>query len=67
VVFISGSAYRNEARLAELAGRPGRLFVITPATLTSTLPPPVSGLAVVETRGGYVLLASQTAAPGCPA
>jgi hypothetical protein len=66
VTFVSGSAHRNEARLAELAERPGRLFVIAPAAWTPTLPRPVSALAVVERRGGYVLLASETVVPGCP-
>ena len=42
VTFVSGRAYRDEARLAELAGRPGRLYVIAPAALAPTLPPPLS-------------------------
>ncbi len=66
VTFVSGQSHRNEARLAELAGRPGRLFVIAPAAWASTLPPPISALAVMETKGGYVLLASETVVPGCP-
>jgi len=67
VTFVSGAAHRNETRLAELAARPGRLFVIAPAALIATLPPPLAALAVVERRGGYVLLASETVVPGCPA
>jgi hypothetical protein len=35
--------------------------------MTPTLPPAVSTLPVVETRGGYVLLARPTALPGCAA
>jgi hypothetical protein len=67
VTFVSGAVHRNEARIVELAGRPGRLFVIAPAALTPALPPPVSTLPVMERRGGYVLLASDTVVPGCPA
>jgi len=56
---------RDEARLVELATRPGRLFLIAPASLVPTLPPAAGALAVLETRGGYVLLASEAARPGC--
>jgi 4-amino-4-deoxy-L-arabinose transferase-like glycosyltransferase len=66
VTFLGGGAQRAEARLAELAGRPGRLFVIAPAALAPALPPG-PGLTVVEARGGYVLLASRAVVPGCAA
>jgi 4-amino-4-deoxy-L-arabinose transferase-like glycosyltransferase len=65
VAFVGGKSRQDDARLAELAARPGRLFVIAPAAMTSTLPPPVAALPVVEARGGYVLLASSAAVPGC--
>jgi hypothetical protein len=58
---------RDEARLVELAARPGRLFLIAPASLVPTLPPAAGALAVLETRGGYVLLASEATRPGCAA
>jgi 4-amino-4-deoxy-L-arabinose transferase-like glycosyltransferase len=70
VTFISGrgsGGLLDDARLAELAARPGRLFVIAPAALVHALPAAVGTLPVVETRGGYVLLASDTAATGCAA
>jgi 4-amino-4-deoxy-L-arabinose transferase-like glycosyltransferase len=56
----------DDGRLGELATQPGRLFVIAPATLVSTLVP-AGGLSVLETRGGYTLLASDAAVPGCAA
>jgi 4-amino-4-deoxy-L-arabinose transferase-like glycosyltransferase len=67
VTFVSGGGRRDDARLAELAARPGRLFVIAPAALVPGFPPAVSTLPVLEARGGYVLLASEAAAPGCVA
>jgi 4-amino-4-deoxy-L-arabinose transferase-like glycosyltransferase len=67
MTFVGSRADQSEARLAELGERPGRLFVIAPATLAPTLTLPTSKLAVVETRGGYVLLASETVVPGCAA
>jgi 4-amino-4-deoxy-L-arabinose transferase-like glycosyltransferase len=57
---------RDDARLAELAARPGRLFVIAPAALVPALPPVPGALAVMDARGGYVLLASEARA-GCAA
>jgi 4-amino-4-deoxy-L-arabinose transferase-like glycosyltransferase len=65
VAFVRGRSREDDSRLAELAARPGRLFVIAPAVMTPTLPPPVAALPVVEARGGYVLLASSAAVPGC--
>jgi 4-amino-4-deoxy-L-arabinose transferase-like glycosyltransferase len=56
---------RDDGRLAELLARPGQLFVIAPAALAGALPG-VGALSVVETRGGYVLLASGAPARGCP-
>jgi hypothetical protein len=58
---------RDDARLVELAARPGRLFVIAPAALVPALPPASKPLAVLDARGGYVLLVSDAAAPGCAA
>jgi 4-amino-4-deoxy-L-arabinose transferase-like glycosyltransferase len=69
VTFISGrgsGGRRDDARLAELAAQPGRLFVIAPAALVHALPA-IGALPVVETRGGYVLLASDATATGCAA
>jgi 4-amino-4-deoxy-L-arabinose transferase-like glycosyltransferase len=66
VVFLGGRRGRDDARLAELAARPGRLFVIAPAALAPALPAPVSAFPVVETRGGYVLLASAAGGTACP-
>jgi 4-amino-4-deoxy-L-arabinose transferase-like glycosyltransferase len=69
VTFISGrgsGGHRDDARLAELAAQPGRLFVIAPAALVRALPS-IGALPVVETRGGYVLLASDAASTGCAA
>ncbi len=65
VTFVGGRSRQDDARLAELAARPGRLFVIAPAAMAPTLPPLVSALPVVETRGGYVLLASDAAVSAC--
>jgi 4-amino-4-deoxy-L-arabinose transferase-like glycosyltransferase len=65
VAFVGGKSARDDARLAELAARPGRLFVIAPASMTPALPHGVAALPVVEARGGYVLLASAAARPGC--
>ena len=67
VTFVSGRELRSGVGLAELAERPGRLFVIAPAALAPALPLPGSQLAVLETRGGYVLLASGKEMPGCGA
>ncbi len=66
VTFVSGRSHQDDARLAELTTRPGRLFVIAPAAMTPTLPATVATLPVVEARGGYVLLATSAARPGCP-
>jgi hypothetical protein len=57
---------RDDARLAELAARPGRRFVIAPAAMVPALPPVPGALAVMDARGGYVLLASEARA-GCAA
>jgi hypothetical protein len=57
---------QGDARLAELGIRPGRLFVIAPTALVRTLPS-AGALSVLETRGGYVLLASDVGARGCVA
>ena len=57
---------QGEARLAELGARPGRLFLIAPAALVRTLPG-AGGLSVLDSRGGYVLLASDAATRGCAA
>jgi 4-amino-4-deoxy-L-arabinose transferase-like glycosyltransferase len=67
VTHVRGKSRQDDALLVELAGRPGRLFVIAPAAMTPTLPPAVAALPVVEARGGYVLLARETALPGCVA
>jgi 4-amino-4-deoxy-L-arabinose transferase-like glycosyltransferase len=67
VTFIGGRDPRSGARLAELSGRPGRLFLIAPAQVAQALPPLASELSVLERRGGYVLLASGTEVPGCAA
>ena len=66
VTFIGGRGRQDDARLADLATQPGRLFVIAPAALVRTLPAAIGALPVMETRGGYVLLASD-AATGCAA
>jgi 4-amino-4-deoxy-L-arabinose transferase-like glycosyltransferase len=58
VTFVSRP---DDARLAELAGRPGRVFVIAPAALVRLLPAGVAALPVQQARGGYVLLASEAA------
>jgi 4-amino-4-deoxy-L-arabinose transferase-like glycosyltransferase len=41
----------------EAAAGPGALYLLTPAALRGALPPALAGLAVVESRGGYLLLA----------
>ncbi len=57
----------NEAGwLVALAALPGRFFVLAPVGVARTLPPGL-GIEPIETRGGYVLLASGPAASGCPA
>ena len=65
VVFVSQSGRQRDLGLADLATRSGRLFVIAPASLARALPPPIGPLSVLETRGGYVLLASDASGPGC--
>jgi 4-amino-4-deoxy-L-arabinose transferase-like glycosyltransferase len=55
------------SRFAEQAARPGRMFVLTPTALRDALPPAVAALPAVARRGGYLLLASGRAGPGCPA
>ena len=67
VTFVGDRGDQSRARLAELASRPGRLFVIAPARLAPALGPAAGPLGVVETRGGYVLLASEKDVPGCSA
>ncbi len=67
VVFVPRTSRPGDTGLAELAARPGRLFVIAPAALVRELPPPAGALGVVAARGGYVLLASDAPARGCPA
>jgi 4-amino-4-deoxy-L-arabinose transferase-like glycosyltransferase len=67
VTFVGGRSGDDDARLAELAVRPGRLFVIAPAALVRTLPAALAALPVLEARGGYVLLASDASTPGCAA
>jgi 4-amino-4-deoxy-L-arabinose transferase-like glycosyltransferase len=56
---------RDASRLAEIAARPGRLFVLTPRGRLGDLPAAVGALPTLETRGGYVLLASAPVGP-CP-
>jgi 4-amino-4-deoxy-L-arabinose transferase-like glycosyltransferase len=67
VTFVGGRGRHDDARLAELAARPGRLFVIAPAALVRTLPPALRALPVLDARGGYQLLASDASTPGCAA
>jgi 4-amino-4-deoxy-L-arabinose transferase-like glycosyltransferase len=61
IVFAGG---RDVTRVGPLASRPGRLVVLTPRDRLDRLPATWSTLAVVESRGGYVLLASPAA--DCP-
>jgi 4-amino-4-deoxy-L-arabinose transferase-like glycosyltransferase len=63
MVFVSQSG--PQQGLADLAARPGRLFVIAPAALALALPPPLGPLSVLEARGGYVLLASDAPTQEC--
>jgi 4-amino-4-deoxy-L-arabinose transferase-like glycosyltransferase len=65
VAFITGRGLDDDARLAELAIQPGRLFVIAPAALVRTLPAALAALPELEARGGYVLLASDDSTPAC--
>jgi len=67
VTFVTGKGPHDDARLVELPARPGRLFVIVPAALVRTLPAALAALPVLEARGGYVLLASDTSTPECTA
>jgi 4-amino-4-deoxy-L-arabinose transferase-like glycosyltransferase len=55
----------DRSRLAEAAARPGRLVLLVPQAHLPLLPAAVAALPVVETRGGYVLLRSAPAEPGC--
>ena len=57
---------RDASRLAELAARPGRLFVLTPRGRLAELPAAVAALSPLASRGGYVLLASATGGEPCP-
>ena len=65
VAYVGGRSRQDDTRLLELAARPGRLFVIAPAAMTPALPPAVSALPILETRGGYVLLARDAGGPAC--
>jgi len=56
----------EHSRLAEIAARPGRLLVLTPAALVAGLPPAVAALPRLDARGGYVVLASPPPADSCP-
>jgi 4-amino-4-deoxy-L-arabinose transferase-like glycosyltransferase len=67
VVFVSQAGRQRDPGLAELAMRPGRLFVIAPATLPRELLGAAGPLSVLEARGGYVLLASDAPGQGCAA
>src|SRR5262249_25565135 len=67
LVFVSRVGRQDDPGLAELGTRSGRLFVIAPATLARALPPTVGPLSVLDTRGGYVLLATDAPAHGCAA
>jgi 4-amino-4-deoxy-L-arabinose transferase-like glycosyltransferase len=62
ILFAGG---RDVVRLGPLASRPGRLVVLMPRAWLDRLPPAWSTLPVLDTRGGYVLLASP--AGDCPA
>jgi 4-amino-4-deoxy-L-arabinose transferase-like glycosyltransferase len=62
VVFVGR---RATGRLAELAARPGRLLVLTPAALRPELPPPIDAWPPLAQRGGYVLVAGPPPA-ACP-
>jgi 4-amino-4-deoxy-L-arabinose transferase-like glycosyltransferase len=64
VMFLGRS---DEGRLGDLATQPGRLFVIAPVIHVPTLAPVAGALSILEVRGGYALLASDVAAPGCAA
>jgi 4-amino-4-deoxy-L-arabinose transferase-like glycosyltransferase len=44
--------------IATLAAAPGRLLVLVPRASVDRLPPALAGLRPLDTRGGYVLLAS---------
>jgi 4-amino-4-deoxy-L-arabinose transferase-like glycosyltransferase len=63
VSFVGRLEY---SRLAEIAARPGRLFVLSPRGLLAELPPAVAALPTVAERGGYRLLASGSPAASCP-
>jgi hypothetical protein len=56
---------REHSRLAEIAARPGRLFVLTPEALLPEVPSAVAALPRLASRGGYVVLASGSAASPC--
>lgn len=62
VVFV---APLEHARLAEIAARPGRLFVVMPADLPG-VPAAIAALPVLERRGGYLAVASAPGPGGCP-
>jgi 4-amino-4-deoxy-L-arabinose transferase-like glycosyltransferase len=67
VTFLTRGRPGDDARLAELLARPGRLFLVAPAALGGTLPASLAALSVLEARGGYVLLASGARPGGCDA
>jgi 4-amino-4-deoxy-L-arabinose transferase-like glycosyltransferase len=54
-------------RLAEVAAHPGRLHVITPRSQLPLLEGPPGPPPSVSTRGGYALVRSAVALPGCSA
>lgn len=56
----------DRSRLAELAARPGRLFLLAPRAMLDTLPPALAALPTLDARGGYLLLASARPEKPCP-
>lgn len=49
---------QEPSRLVGIAARPGRLFLLTPRGLLDRLPPALAALPRLDSRGGYLLLAS---------
>jgi hypothetical protein len=63
VIFVDTP---DRARLAEIAARPRRLFLLTPRAMLDRLPPSLAALPPLDGGGGYVLLASPPTSGPCP-
>jgi 4-amino-4-deoxy-L-arabinose transferase-like glycosyltransferase len=62
VIFVDAP---DRARLAEIAARPRRLFLLTPRAMLDRLPPSLAALPPLDAGGGYLILASPPTSGPC--